>query len=169
MSVLKSRLALIVVAALAALLTACNMTVGDSPTATPALNNNNAAPTLGAESTASGEAFITITSPSAAADGSPAVVDPAGFTVIGAQQGSFENNVVVQALDAQGNVLGQAVATAAGEPGQVGTWETTLSAQTTAGTPGQIHAFFTSAQDGSVVAETSLDVIYDTAAIPADG
>ncbi|HML23929.1 MAG TPA: Gmad2 immunoglobulin-like domain-containing protein [Aggregatilinea sp.] len=168
MSVLKSRLALIVVAALAALLTACNMTVGDSPTATPALNND-AAPTLGAESTASGEAFITITSPSASADGSPAVVDPAGFTVIGAQQGSFENNVVVQALDAQGNVLGQAVATAAGEPGQVGTWETTLSAQTTAGTPGQIHAFFTSAQDGSVVAETSLDVIYDTAAIPADG
>lgn len=161
MSVFHTRFAPILLAALAVLLAGCSLSVGDDATSTPP--GGDSLPTLGAGSTAPGDIFITITSPSAPADGGPVVVNGAGFTVIGAQRGSFENNVVVQALDAEGNVLAQAVTTAIGDMGQVGTWEVTLSAPVGAGTPGQIHAFFTSAQDGSVAAETNLDVIYDSA------
>ncbi len=162
MSVFHPRFTLILLAALAALLTGCSLSVGETATATAP--GDGPAPTLGAASTAEGDLFITITSPSAPADGGPAVVDAAGFTVILAKRVIFENNFVVQALYAAGNVLGQAVTTAIGDMGQVGTWEVTLSVQASAGTPGQIHAFFTSAQDGSVAAETSLDVIYDSTA-----
>ncbi len=160
MSALHSRFAVLVLAVLAAALAGCNMTVGETATTTP--QGLNPAPTLGTDGTEPGDLFITITTPTAA-DGGPAVVDASGFTVIGAQRGSFENNVIVQALDAGGNVLQQAVTTALGDMGQVGTWEVSMSVQVSAGTPGQIHAFFTSAQDGSVAAETSLDVIYDSA------
>lgn len=84
-------------------------------------------------------------------------------TVKGEAGGLFEGNVVVQALDATGNVLAQQPTTIdapdAGTGG-AGPWSVDLRIEAEPGTQGQIEAFSTSAKDGSVVAEDSVDVGY---------
>jgi hypothetical protein len=75
----------------------------------------------------------------------------------------FEGNVVVRALDNQGNVLAEQ-ATIVNSPdagtGGAGPWQASLTVNTAAGTRGTIIAFSTSAQDGSIVAFASINVIF---------
>ena len=105
------------------------------------------------------EVFITITEP---AQGN--LLDTTwAVTVKGEAGGLFEGNVVVQALDATGNFLAQQPTTIdapdAGTGG-AGPWSVDLRIEAEPGTQGQIEAFSTSAKDGSVVAEDSVDVGY---------
>ncbi len=100
--------------------------------------------------------FVFITSPSAGSR-----VNANGFTVTGQQRGSFENNVIVQARDSNGNVLQQVATTAIGELGEVGIWEVTLTVDASAiGSRGSIYAFYTSARDGSEQAHWQIEVTY---------
>jgi hypothetical protein len=146
---------------LALIMAACNLTRDDTtvdvgPTSTP----EQATP-LPTAPTPGDTPFITITEPAPNADGSPVEVDALGFTVAGQQFGSFENNVVVQALDNEGNVLQEVVTTATGGGmGELTVWEVFIDPGATADNDGTIRAFFTSPQDGSVVAEATLPVIY---------
>ncbi len=152
-----------ILAALALALAGCNLSFGGVETETPGTGGDLPDPTLAPVSTpgdATGDFFVRITEPTEGPGGEPAVVDPAAITVYGEQRGSFENNVVVQALDAEGNVLEQVATTAIGELGEVGIWEVTLSPMAPATTEGEIVAFFESAQDGSVLAEDRVAVIY---------
>ena len=111
--------------------------------------------------------FITITQPT-----SGTVLDIANpFTVNGMAGGLFEGNVVVQALDGNGNVLDEQATTIqspdAGIGGQ-GSWETQLSVSVEPGANGRIYAFSTSPQDGSTDASASVDVIYGQEQIPEE-
>jgi len=111
--------------------------------------------------------FITITQPT-----SGTVLDIANpFTVNGMAGGLFEGNVVVQALDGNGNVLDEQATTIqspdAGIGGQ-GSWETQLSVSVEPGAKGRIYAFSTSPQDGSTDASASVDVIYGQEQIPEE-
>lgn len=156
----------IILAALVLALAGCNLSFGGVETETPGTGGDLPDPTLAPITTPAGptgDFFVTITEPTEGPGGEPAVVDPAGITVYGEQRGSFENNVVVQALDAEGNVLEQVATTAIGELGEVGIWEVTLSPMAPASTEGQIVAFFESAQDGSVLAEDRVRVVYGSA------
>ncbi len=111
--------------------------------------------------------FITITQPT-----SGTVLDIANpFTVNGMAGGLFEGNVVVQALDGNGNVLDEQATTIqspdAGIGGQ-GPWETQLTVSIEPGANGRIYAFSTSPQDGSTDASASVDVIYGEEQIPEE-
>jgi len=111
--------------------------------------------------------FITITQPT-----SGTLLDIANpFSVSGMAGGLFEGNVVVQALDGDGNVLDEQATTIqspdAGIGGQ-GPWETQLSVSVEPGANGRIYAFSTSPQDGSTVASASVDVIYGEEQIPEE-
>ena len=111
--------------------------------------------------------FITITQPT-----SGTVLDIANpFTVNGMAGGLFEGNIVVQALDGNGNVLDEQATTIqspdAGIGGQ-GSWETQLSVSVEPGANGRIYAFSTSPQDGSTDASASVDVIYGQEQIPEE-
>ena len=75
--------------------------------------------------------------------------------------GLTEANVVVEALDAQGNVLARQPATLQGPDvgtGGEGTWSTELSIEVEPGTAGRIRAYHPSPLDGSIVAEDSVEV-----------
>ena len=105
------------------------------------------------------EAYIEINEPP---DG--AVLDIANpVTVSGMGAGLFEGNVVVEALDAEGNVLVQE-ATIVDSPdagiGGEGPWTIQLTIDAEAGAPGQIHAFSPSPVDGSEMASDRIDVTY---------
>ncbi|NLX11831.1 MAG: hypothetical protein GXY36_19460 [Chloroflexi bacterium] len=171
---------LIALALLALVLAGCNLSTGDddeltNPILTIEVGDTTPAPDAGNEVESppvEGEAppasdavpFVTITTPAPNADGTPVIVDPAGFTVAGELQGSFENNLIVQALDVQGNVLQEQVTTAtSGEIGARAAWEVQLAPQVVAGSAGTIYAYFTSPQDGSVVASATLPVVYGPA------
>ena len=73
----------------------------------------------------------------------------------------IEGNVVVEALDGQGNVLDRQPATLQGSDvgsGGEGTWSTELTIKAEPGTAGEIRAFSPSPQDGSVIAEDRVEV-----------
>lgn len=81
--------------------------------------------------------------------------------VKGEAGGLFEGNVVVQALDAAGNILTQqptTIDTPDAGTGGAGPWSVDLRISTEPGTQGRIMAFSTSPVDGSVIAEASVDV-----------
>ena len=72
-----------------------------------------------------------------------------------------EGSVVVEALDAGGNVLARQPATLQGKDvgtGAEGTWSTELVIEVEPGTAGRIRAFSTSPKDGSIIVEDSVDV-----------
>jgi hypothetical protein len=82
-------------------------------------------------------------------------------TVQGWGEGLPEGNVVVEALDWQGNVLDRQPATLQGPDvgtGGKGTWSTELAIEAETGTAGRIRAYHASALDGSIVAEDSVEV-----------
>jgi heat shock protein HslJ len=82
-------------------------------------------------------------------------------TVRGSGAGLTEGNVVVEALDPQGNVLDRQPATLQGPDvgtGGEGTWSTELGIEAEPGTAGRIRAYHPSALDGSIVAEDSVEV-----------
>ncbi len=87
--------------------------------------------------------------------------------VKGEGQGLFDGNVVVQAVDADGNVLaekttGLKMTREAGATG--GVWSVELDVRDVMpGTKGQILAFFTNSKNGDRVAETSIAVTYGEA------
>lgn len=103
--------------------------------------------------------FVTITDPMPYA----ALDISSPITISGKGGALFEGNVVVRALDELGNVLDEQPATInapdAGTGG-AGPWQTTLNVNVADGTRGSIIAFSTSAQDGSIVAFASIDVIF---------
>lgn len=145
--------------------TGCNLTREDvtavpSDTPVPPTSAPTATPPP-APTTPGQTPFITITEPAPSPDGQPVEVNELGFTVTGEQFGSFENNVIVQALDIEGNVLAEVVTTATGgSMGELTFWEVFIEPGATADNEGSIRAYFTSPQDGSVVAEAILPVIY---------
>jgi len=106
------------------------------------------------------EAYIVISEPM---EGTTLDLD-APVTVRGMGGGLPEGNVVVQILDAAGNVLAQQPTTIqapdAGTGGE-GPWSVQLSVEgdVEPGTPGEIYAFATSPQDGSVIAEDWVGVM----------
>ena len=103
--------------------------------------------------------FITITEPTQGAR-----LDTTWQVEVKGQAGGlFEGNLVVQALDAAGNVLAQQPTTLnspdAGTGGS-GQWSVDLRIETEPGTQGQIVAFSISPIDGSTVVADSVDVGY---------
>ncbi|MEJ2737255.1 MAG: Gmad2 immunoglobulin-like domain-containing protein [Anaerolineae bacterium] len=107
--------------------------------------------------TAAVQVFIRIDEPAQGA-----LVDieqPVG--VRGSGAGLPEGNVVVEALDAEGNVLDRQPATLQGPDvgtGGEGTWSVELTIETEPGTAGKIRAYSPSPADGSIVAEDSVEV-----------
>jgi len=91
------------------------------------------------------------------------VVDAnAPIDVMGTGAGLFENNVVVQALDWEGNVLAEAVTILdPTEPGGEGTWSVQLTVRVELPTPGLIVAFSPSATGGNPDAYDGMGVIYN--------
>ena len=79
-----------------------------------------------------------------------------GFLVSGRAVGIFENNVIVQARDAYGQLLRQVVTTA----DQNGNWSASLVFLIANGTPGSVTAFSTSPADGSVVTNDTIRVTF---------
>ncbi|MES0361479.1 MAG: Gmad2 immunoglobulin-like domain-containing protein, partial [Anaerolineales bacterium] len=81
--------------------------------------------------------------------------------VKGLAGGLFEGNVVVQALDAAGNILAQEPTTIQSPEagiGGAGPWSVNLNIDAEPGTQGQIFAFSNSPVDGSLIAEDQVDV-----------
>lgn len=103
--------------------------------------------------------FITITEPTQGAR-----LDITWQVEVKGQGGGlFEGNLVVQALDAAGNILDQEPTTIQSPEagmGGAGPWSVNLSIDTEPGTQGQIVAFSTSPVDGSSIAGDSVDVGY---------
>lgn len=109
-------------------------------------------------------AAVSITSPA------PGAVLPNmnAISVTGTGTALFENSLVVQALDTTGSILAQQpVTTDAPEVGGTGNWQTTLAVNVAPGTPGIIRAFATSPNDGSIVAEATINVTYGSAPLPS--
>jgi heat shock protein HslJ len=107
--------------------------------------------------TAQAQAFITIDEPVQGA-----ILDIAKPVLVrGSGAALPEANVVVEALDWQGNVLAQVPATLQGPDvgtGGQGTWSAELSIDVEPGTAGKIRAYSSSPADGSIVAEAVVDV-----------
>ena len=81
--------------------------------------------------------------------------------VRGSGAGLPEGNVVVEALDWQGNVLDRQPTTLQGQDvgtGGQGTWSAELTIKVEPGTAGKIRAYSESAKDGSIIAEDSVEV-----------
>jgi len=91
-----------------------------------------------------------------------ALLDTTGsIGVRGSGAGLIEGNVVVEALDWQGNVLDRQPATLQGPDvgtGGEGTWSTELTVEVAPGTAGRIWAYNPSPLDGSIIAEDSVEV-----------
>ncbi len=94
-------------------------------------------------------------------------VDPAQFTVSGNGSALPENNVIIRALDAGGNVLAEQPTTVSADIGGSGPWSATLAMGTVVNTPGTIVAFSTSPADGSVVVQTEVGVVFSSGETPA--
>jgi hypothetical protein len=92
------------------------------------------------------------------------VVEPAQIVVNGIGTALPENNVVVRALDANGSVLAEQAVVADAELGRSGPWSAALVVDVAGGTPGRIEASSTSPADGSILAQSSVDVVYGAAA-----
>ncbi len=106
-------------------------------------------------------AFVTI------ADPLPyATLDTSSPIAISGTGGSlFQGNVVVRALDAQGNVLTE---TSTALNPSTGTWQTTLTVNVAQGTRGSIVAFSTTGQNGSIAAFASIYVTFGDATSSAN-
>jgi heat shock protein HslJ len=81
--------------------------------------------------------------------------------VQGKGAGLAEGNVVVEALDWQGNLLARVPTTLQGQDvgtGGEGAWRIALTIEVEPGTAGRIRAYSTSPKDGSVVAEDTVEV-----------
>ncbi|MBZ0303090.1 MAG: LysM peptidoglycan-binding domain-containing protein, partial [Anaerolineae bacterium] len=90
------------------------------------------------------------------------------ITVTGTGTALFENSLVVQARDSGGAILAQQpVTTDASEVGGTGNWQATLAVSVTPGTAGDIRAFATSANDGSVIAEATINVTFGSSPLPS--
>ncbi len=86
---------------------------------------------------------------------------PDAVVVKGQGRGLFENNVVVQAMDSEGNVLSeQATVLDAAEPGGMGNWSVEIVIPVKPGSEGLIFAFSNSPEDGSITASASVEVTY---------
>jgi hypothetical protein len=88
------------------------------------------------------------------------VVDPAQIVVSGTGTALPENNVVVRALDVDGNVLAEQPTIASADVGGSGPWSVTLAVGVAGGTTGRIEAFSPSPADGSILAQAVVDVTY---------
>ena len=89
------------------------------------------------------------------------VVNPSSFTVEGSAQGAFENNIVVQAQDANGNVLAEAITTySSGSAGGPGAWSVQLSVNVAAGTEGKLVAFSPDPAGGAPLSSRTYTVFY---------
>jgi LysM repeat protein len=107
--------------------------------------------------------FVTISSPA------PYSTLTGGTIMVSGRGGAlFEGNVVVQARDNRGNVLTeQATTVNAPDVGGEGEWSVSLTVEAIGGTRGSIRAFSTSAEDGSVVAQAQVAVIFGQPAADA--
>ncbi|HUV92672.1 MAG TPA: YbaY family lipoprotein [Anaerolineales bacterium] len=105
------------------------------------------------------QAFITIVQPIPGA----VLGVPQPVQISGMGGGLFEGTVVVQALDAGGNVLAEQP-TMINAPnaglGEAGPWSVQLSVASEPGTIGKIYAFSPSPADGSIMAASSVNVTY---------
>jgi hypothetical protein len=104
-----------------------------------------------------GQAMIAITEP----DQGQVIEIDKPVKVQGKGVGLTEGNVVVEALDWQGNVLDRQPTTLQGKDvgtGGEGTWSVELNIDVEPGTAGRIWAYHPSALDGSIVAEDSVEV-----------
>jgi uncharacterized lipoprotein YbaY len=111
------------------------------------------------EEPATSQAFITIVQPIPEA----VLGVPQPVQISGMGGGLFEGKVVVQALDAGGNVLAQEATTVnvpdAGSGGE-GLWSVQMVIPVKPGTAGQIYAFSPSPTDGSIMASSFVNVTY---------
>jgi hypothetical protein len=90
-----------------------------------------------------------------------AITDPGSFTVEGSAQGAFENNVVVQAQDVNGNVLAEGITTySSSDVGGLGSWSVTLSVNVAGGTEGRLVAFSPDPAGGAPVSSSNYTVFY---------
>jgi hypothetical protein len=104
-----------------------------------------------------GQAMIAITEP----DQGQVVDISHAVKVQGKGVGLTEGNVVVEALDWQGNVLDRQPTTLQGPDvgtGGEGTWSVELTIKVEPGTAGTIRAYSPSPADGSIIAEDSVEV-----------
>jgi heat shock protein HslJ len=104
-----------------------------------------------------GQAMIAINEP----DQGQVVDIDQPVTVQGWGEGLTEGNVVVEALDWQGNVLDRQPATLQGPDvgaGGEGSWSVELTIEVEPGTAGVIRAYSLSPKDGSVIAENTVEV-----------
>jgi heat shock protein HslJ len=156
----------VAVAVIAALLALCTLVVclaaaiaafsggGDKVSVSTAVPAPTAAPV---PTRAPGQAMIAITEP----DQGQVVDISQPVQVQGKGVGLPEGNVVVEALDWQGNLLAQVPTTLQGRDvgtGGEGTWSTALTIEVEPGTAGKIRAYSLSPKDGSVIAEDSVEV-----------
>ena len=84
-------------------------------------------------------------------------------TVRGTGANLYEGNVVVQAVDGQGNVLDEKPTTLKGRDvgsGGERSWSVDLNIQVEPGTAGKIFAFSSSPKDGSIVASDQVEVTF---------
>jgi heat shock protein HslJ/FlaG/FlaF family flagellin (archaellin) len=150
----------VVVAVIAAILALCTIVVclAAAIAAFSGDGDEVAAPTAAPPPTrAPGQAWIVITEP----DQGQVVDVNQPVQVSGKGAGLTEGNVVVEALDWQGNVLDRQPATLQGPDvatGGEGDWSVDLNIQTEPGTAGRIWAYHPSPLDGSIVAEDSVEV-----------
>lgn len=89
------------------------------------------------------------------------ITNPSSFTVEGSAQGAFENNVVVQAQDANGNVLAEGITTySSSSAGGPGSWSVTLSVSVAGGTEGRLVAFSPDPAGGSPLSSQIYTMFY---------
>lgn len=89
------------------------------------------------------------------------IVDPSSFTVEGVAQGAFENNIVVQAQDSNGNVLAEGITTSsASSAGATGSWSVTFNLNVEPGTPGRLVAFSPDPSGGSPLSSRTYTVFF---------
>lgn len=98
---------------------------------------------------------ITITTPAEGETVSSSVV-----VVTGTGVALPENNVVVQAMGADGTIFGQAVTTVNADLGGAGDWQVELRLRAAPGAPGSIVAYSTSPADGTEVASAVVNVTF---------
>lgn len=98
------------------------------------------------------EVMIEITSPQANTE----VNFDGSISISGTSSGLFEGNLIVRALDNEGNVLAEEPTTANTD----GDWSLDLDVEVEESTRGTLYAYAQSAQDGSLVAVDAVNVIY---------
>ena len=102
---------------------------------------------------------IVITNPQ---NGGTANVTTGTLTVTGTAANVFENNIIVQVRDSYSRTLVQTATTANAS----GAWTATLSLLIANGTTGSIRAWSQSPADGSVMAESLVNVTFSSACTP---